>query len=329
LFPLVENLADVPFAVPAPSAPPLPILVNGVPTGAIVARSELAAQGRLHDRAITWRASGEYDLGAQSLLYATAETGYRPGGFNTAVGFETYRPERITAFTVGLRHRSANSRLQLNLEAFWWNYRDQQVSSLRPDLSTPPRNANITENIGNSRIRGVEAEVRVRATRNLELHGIVQYLDADYRSFSYVWANTGVPPLTGCPASLNPATNLYTVDCRGKQPYNSPRWSLNLEVRKGFDLPGATLTAVVDTRFRSARNIGFAYLPEQRIGPTWTSNAQLLLDLPRSRVELAAFVRNIEGHRTPEFMIYHPVSNALVAATSLPREFGIRVSLRL
>jgi hypothetical protein len=31
----------------------------------------------------------------------------------------------------------------------------------------------------------------------------------------------------------------------------------------------------------------------------------------------------------PEFMIYHPISNALVAGTSPPRQVGLRTSLRM
>lgn len=329
LFPLVDVLPDVPFPIPDAPGAALPIIVDGTATGAMVSRSELSADGRLTDRALTWRVGSEFDVGPRSLLYATVETGYRPGGFNTAVGFETYAPERITAFTLGFRHRPVHGSLQFDLEAFSWNYRDQQVSSLRPDLSTPARNANITENIGNSRIRGIEADVRLRPWRGAEARAVVQYLDADYRSFKYVYANTGVPPLTGCATALDAATNLYTVDCTAKQPYNSPRWSMNFSLRQRFSLAAADVTAVVDTHFRSARNIGFAFLPEQRIGSTWTTNAQLVFAPRGSRVEFAAFVRNIENERIPQFMIYHPVSNALVAGTTAPRQFGLRASLRL
>ena len=329
LFPLVDDLADVPFPIPNAPGPRLPILIDGVPTGAVVDRSELRTDGRLTDRAVTWRLGSEYDVGSRSLLYLTAETAYRPGGFNTATGFETYEPERMTAFTLGGRHRSADGRIGIDFEAFWWNYRDQQVSSLRPDLSASPRNANITENIGNSRIRGIEADVRGRPWPQAEVRAIVQYLDADYRSFEYVYANNGVPPLTGCATKLDQAANLYTVDCRGKQPYNSPRWSVNFSARQGFDVRSFTLTAVADTQVRSARNIGFAFLPEQRIGRTWTSNAQLILSSPSRPFEVAIFVRNIQGDRIPQFMIYHPLSNALVAGTSAPRQFGVRASIDL
>ena len=328
LFSLVTDFADAPFPVPQVRRQQAPIVVAGVPTGAMVARGGRDQESRLTDRALTWRAGVEYDVGTESLLYATAETGYRPGGFNAATGFEFYDPERIGAFTLGLRNRSLGGRLQFDVEAFWWNYRDQQVSSLRPDLSDPPANANITETIGNSRIRGVEADVRLRPWRGAQLGAIVQFLDAKYRSFEYLQANIRVPPLTGCDAKLDAGTNLYTVDCSGQRPYNSPRWSMSLNARQALQLKDLTLALVGDTHFRSVRNIGFAFLPEQRVGPTWTSNAQLILGVPRHRIEIAAFVRNIEGTRVPQFSNFHPVSNALIAVTAPPCQWGLRTSLQ-
>jgi len=165
------------------------------------------------------------------------------------------------------------------------------------------------------------------------LRAVVQYLDARYRSFTYLYANNGspiavVPPLTGCPAVLNPITNLYRLDCSAQQPYNSPRWSISPSLRQSVRIGAITVTAVADTNYRSARNIGFAFLPQQRVGPTWTSNAQIIAAFLGGRTEVAVFIRNIEGRRIPEFMIYHPISNALVAATSMPRQVGIRASMR-
>ena len=329
LFPLTLDFSGLPFAVPEQPGLSLPIVAAGIPTGAIVRRTASVSAGRLVDRALTWRIGAEADVSANTLIYASAESGYRPGGFSSGVGFETYRPERITAYTLGLRHRGMARRLEIDLEAFWWDYRDQQVSSLRPDLSTPPRNANITDNIGKSSIRGIEAELRFRPWHSGRVEAAVQYLDSRYRSFEYINANTGVPPLTGCDATLDAAINRYTVDCSAKQPYNSPRWSLTLGGRQSFKLGGLLLTAAVETHFRTARNIGFAFLDQQRIGPTWTSNAQLIAEPGNGRFEIAAFVRNIEGDRVPQFMIYHPVSNALVAVTSRPRQFGLRLGAKL
>ena len=63
--------------------------------------------------------------------------------------------------------------------------------------------------------------------------------------------------------------------------------------------------------------------PQERIPLT------LLLCSRCGHLQLAAFVRNIEGKRIPEFMIYHPVSNALVASVSPPRQIGRRAAIRL
>jgi iron complex outermembrane receptor protein len=325
LFPLVNSFVDQPLAVPAPGGRPLPIFADGRYTGAVVARSMSAGAGRFSKDQLDWRLAAEMQAAAHTLVYATVETGHRPGGFNIATGFETFGPERLTAFNLGLRHRRA--RFQLDAEAFWWRYRDQQVSALRPDLSSPARNANITSNIGNSRIRGVEVDGRAEPWARGQLRGVVQYLDARYLSFQYLQANTNVPPLTGCAARLHEAADLYTVDCSEKQPYNSPRWSLLLSARQGFALGRFVATAEVASTYRSSRNLGFAMLPEQHVGPTWSTDLRVALAPLEGGWRVWTFIDNLEGRRTPEFMIYHPISNALIAGTSPPRRLGLALSV--
>ena len=85
---------------------------------------------------------------------------------------------------------------------------------------------------------------------------VVQYLDAHYRSFTYLYANNGspiapIPPLSGCPAVLNLTANLYTIDCSAQQPYNSPRWSISPSFRQTVRIGAVTVTAVADTNYRS------------------------------------------------------------------------------
>ena len=326
-FQLYESIVDIPFLIPAIGRPALPILVNGVPSGAFVSRSDRSNTGHLVDKATTWRASIEGDVAANGLIYASIETGYRPGGFNAATGFETFAPERITAYTLGARQRWLRDRLTLDLEFFWWNYKDQQASSIQPDLSSPPRSVFITRNIGGTRLRGVEVELGWRPTAATHFNADVQYLDADYHQFSYIQANIGVPPLSGCDYSLA-LTNLYTVDCSAQRPYNTPRWSIGLGARHSFTIGPVHLTAIVRTSYRSQQTLGFTFLPEQQVGGYSTSDAQLILADPTKRFELAAFVRNIEGKRVPNFVIFHPTSNAVVASTISPRVFSLRALTR-
>lgn len=326
LFPVVQTPAEIPFGFPAAGSPPVLLRVGGVPTGAVLIRGDRSDDQRLTNHRVTYRGAIEFDVAPQSMLYASVETGYRSGGFSAATGFETYDPEFITAYTIGSKNRFFGNRVQLNVEGFWWEYKDQQVSSVRPDLAG--RITNITQNIGQSRIRGVEVEAQVLVTPTTLISADVQYLDSRNKSFTYVNQNTGVPPLTGCVATLDAAANRYNVDCAGKPGYNSPKWTLNLAAQQTIHLGEFDLVASADTQYRGARYLGFLYLPEQFAPGVWRSNAQLSFGPANGRWSIAGFVRNIENHRTPVFSSTQPIANILVSTRAAPRTYGARVAVK-
>ena len=329
LLQLGDSPAAAGLPVPATGAR-VPIIANGVNTGATITRADRVDAGRSAKFAVTtWRAGVEADLGARGVVYANVQTGYRPGGLNTAVGFETYAPERVTAYTLGARWRSADHAVSLTGEAFWWNYRDQHVSSVQPDLSNPPRNVNFTRNVARSRIRGLAGEAVLRPTARSTLFADVQYLDSRYLDYTFVQAVTGtIPPLTGCAATLTATAGLYSVDCTGERPFASPEWTLNLGARQGVPLAGGELALMARTRYVSAQNVGATLLDEQTVPAHWTSDAQVEFTAAGGRFELAAFVRNISGKRFSTFVIFHPTSNLLVSSVSPPRVIGVRAGLR-
>ncbi len=326
LFPLVDSPAQIPFAFPPFGVPAVPLIVGGVPSGAIAVRSDKIEDSRLKNSRITYRGAVEFDIAPQSLLYASIETGYRSGGFSPARGFETFAPEYITAYTIGAKNRFFDNRLQLNIEAFWWKYRDQQISAVRTDLDG--RTANITQNIGRARIRGIEAEGRFLLTPTTLISTNVQYLDAKNLSFTYNQANQGVPPLTGCTATLNAATNLYAVNCAGLPAYNSPKWTANLAAQQTIELGDHKIVLGADTQYKTKRYIGFAYLDTQYMPSVWLSNAQISFGDSADRWTLSAYVRNIENNRTQVFSSLHPIASALLAGTTAPRTYGARASFK-
>ncbi|HEX7782237.1 MAG TPA: TonB-dependent receptor [Sphingobium sp.] len=329
LFPLVDSPSQLPFAFPTTPGV-APQIIAGVPSGAIIARSDRNDNSRLGNHRVTWRAALEFDVAPRSLFYTSFETGYRSGGFSPAVGFETYQPEYIDAYTVGLKNRFFDNRLQLNLEGFYWKYRDQQVNHVGIDLSG--RTANFTQNIGNSRIKGFELDVQALITPTTLISTNLQYLHTRNKSFLYQQAvgTPGTPPpLTSCAVRLS-ATNsaLYDVDCAGLPSFNSPRWTLNLAGQQTIPLNGYNLTVGVNSQFKSSRYNGFFYLPEQRVGPTWQTNAELSFGPTDSHWSIAAYVRNIENQRIAAGSVIHPTANFLVANLSAPRTYGVRGSFR-
>ena len=333
--PLFGADAQLGFPFPAQGGAPIPVFTNPGPPGPtnplnyLVIRSDSFFDRTLKKSKTTYRAAVEFDLALRSLLYASYETGYRSGGFSAAAGFETYNPEYITAYTIGMKNRFLDNRVQLNLEAFLWDYTDQQVNFVGLDLNG--RTANQTQNVGKSRLKGFEVDGRFLVTPTTLFSADVQYLDAKQREFSYS-AGAGNPPLTGCNVSFNAAatgaTPPYTIDCAGFQSFNSPKWTINLAGQQTVPLGDYRIVLSADTQYKSAQNTGFAYLPEQREEARWTSNAQIQFGPEDERWSLAAFVRNIEDERYFTFSSTHPTAAFLTAFQTAPRTYGVRAGLK-
>ena len=319
--PLFDDPSDLGYAFPAPGGAPVPIIVNGVPSGALSIRRDIVVvDRRLNNDKLTYRGAVEFDVGPKSLLYASVESGYRSGGFSVATGFETYMPETILAYTIGSKNRFFDNRLQFNLEAFLWDYKNQQVSRTALDLAG--NNANYVQNIGSSEIKGFEVDTQFLVTPLTLIGANLQYLDAEQKDFTFPQAPDR--PLTGCPISTVTATS-FIVDCSGFPSYNSPKWTLNLSGRQTIELGENEIVLSADTQHRSSRYIGFAYLPAQLIGPSWSTNAQIKFGPSNESWSISAFVRNIENERTP---IYSIVGNArfFTFGTTPPRTYGIRLA---
>lgn len=324
LFPLVEQLSDIPFFFPAAAGPPQPL--PGAP-GTLIQRTASVINSRLSNARTTFRGAVEYDIAPRSLLYASVETGYRSGGFSAAAGFETYNPEYITAYTIGVKNRFFDNRLQLNIEGFRWDYRDQQVNHVGLDLLG--RTANFTENIGRSRIYGVEVEARARVTPTTMLAADIQYLHAENKSFIYTTGVASGPPLTGCPYAVSPNNPaVYNVNCSGFQSYNSPRWTVNLAIQQTIPLGDHQIVLGADTQYRGRRNAGFAYLAEQNLDAVWRSNAMISFGRADDMWSIQAYVRNIENNRTPSYLSTHPTAAILIAGTQPPLTYGVRGSFK-
>lgn len=311
-----------------PIVPP-PGAVAPIPgTGAIVVRQPpTIVNARLPKNRFTYRAAVEFDVAERSLLYASVETGFRSGGFSVATGFETYQPEYLTAFTVGSKNRFLDNRLQLNLEGFYWKYRDQQLAYI--GLDRAGRQSFFTQNIGRAEIYGVDAQSRLLVTPTTALNAQVQYLETNYEDFTYQVPTGMAPPFTGCATSIN-ATNprFRNVDRCGQPAFNSPKWTVNPGGDQSFAFGDYKLVATVDTQYRSSRVVGFQYQPGQIVGSTWQTNAQLGFSPADDRWSIAGFVRNIENDRDPVGANDFGIGSARVVVTSPPRTYGVRGTVR-
>ena len=344
---LVGNSDDLTIVCVAPACPAAPLFPQatypsglGLPvppsggvvpligTGAIIARSPAeAVNDGFNTGKVTYRGAVEYDIAARSLLYASVETGFRSGGLQPVSGYEIYKPETITAYTIGSKNRFFDNRLQLNIEAFFWKYRNQQLASIT--LDAEGNQGFFIKNIGRTTNYGVEAEARLLATPSTILNAQVQYLYTKYDSFHYTVPTGNAPPFTTCASSVDAANpSVRDVDCSGKPAYNAPRWTVNLGVDQTFHLRDYKIVASVDSQYRSSRWVGFEFAPGQFVGPTWQTNAQLSFGPASDAWSIAGYVRNIENNRFAVNANEFAIGNAIVATTNPPRTYGVRGSVK-
>ena len=332
----------VPFYIAEPFAVPLtqsasvtaPVVIAGPTANTLISRTDVFFNYRLSQNKLTWRGAVEYDLGPASLLYASVEKGFRSGGFNTAVVLDAnapipavYQPEYLTAYTVGSKSRFFNNRLQINVEGFWWKYRNEQIAHAATDEAGRP--GSYTQNIGSSTIKGVEAEGRVLITPTTQISTDVQYLHARQDSFAftalgYPYTNCAVTASTLAP--FRGVVPFYNVNCSGLPSYNSPTLTVNLSGQQTVLLGDYKLVLTADTQYKTSRYTYFDYATEQLQRATWQTNAQISFGPASGRWSIAAFVRNLENDR----QLASPVAfNGIVSAfLTPPRTFGGRVAVK-
>ena len=291
--------------------------------------------GDLSFEKFTWKAGLEWDAGPQSLVYANVATGFKSGGFFVAQPpNNTFAPETLTAYTIGAKNRFFDNKLQLNIEAFYWDYNDQQITFVGGVRTAGGifAQGSTTVNAGKSRIYGAEFEARFAPSRNDLFSLNVQYLNGKYDSL--ITANfspTGAPVTTGCRTLgsrlANPGVNgarFYDIDCSGRPTVNSPEWALNLGYERTFELTG-DLNLIFGARgnIESSRFMNSNFRPEERQGSFAMADAYATLE-DRGGWNITAFINNITDEEVLARAGTRPILDFPVATLRPPRTYGVR-----
>ncbi|MEN3747417.1 TonB-dependent receptor [Sphingomonas sp. HF-S3] len=295
--------------------------------------------GSLSFEKFTWKAGIELDAGPASLIYANVATGFKSGGFFVAQPpNNTFEPESLTAYTVGSKNRFLDNKLQVNIEAFYWDYRDQQITYVG---GVPTGNGlfgqgSITVNAGKSRIYGAEFEARFAPTRNDLFNLNVQFLDGKYGSLTTAnFSPTGAPVTTGCVTTgsrlANPGVNgarFYDIDCSGKPTVNSPRWALNLGYERTFELTGdLSLIAGARGNIESSRYLDANYREDQKQDGFAVADAFLTLE-SQGGWSLTGFINNITDEEILARAGTRPILDFPVGTLRPPRTYGARLGFK-
>lgn len=137
--------------------------------------------------AVNWRLNASYDVGEDSMVYATISTGYKPGGFrlggiqddfDTPENESVVENEEITAYEIGYKGTIAEV-LSINAAVFYYDYTDIQVELDILDQRSGIVTAKLA-NASSAEIYGFEAESTWAVTERVTLLANYSYLQSEY-----------------------------------------------------------------------------------------------------------------------------------------------------
>ncbi|NOW44716.1 iron complex outermembrane receptor protein [Novosphingobium sp. SG751A] len=283
--------------------------------------------GQYRDGNTSWKVGVEFDPRPGSLLYATARTGFRAGGFTVGTQ-NNYKPEHLTAYEIGSKNRFMGGKLQLNASAFYWKYKDQQVSQLQLyylngiaiGQTSYPSNFN-----GN--LYGAEVDLQAFVTPNDRIG-----IDALWTKGKY----DSTPPV----ATLNTSALVSQYNL-GRN--NLPEWTIVGNYEHTFHLAnGSRLVAGGRVHYESSAVLRIIDPALLTPGDIRNAYAKLDMDLTwhdaKDRFTVQLYVQNLtdkavvgvgSGGQTALGTFFRPSSNVAGARSATldpPRTFGLRLT---
>jgi iron complex outermembrane receptor protein len=131
--------------------------VNGTVT------TRIPFEGKKSWNRFDWKLAAEADVAPDSMVYASVQSGYNQGGFSTApatiIGNQAslFEPMTLIGYTLGSKNSFIDGKLTVNLEGFYYDYKNYQVSSRSPVTAQ-----NEVFNADKATIYGVDIQARAK-----------------------------------------------------------------------------------------------------------------------------------------------------------------------
>ena len=170
---------------------------------------------KLHENNVSWRAGVDWHPAARTLVYASVSKGYKAGSFpvNAASSFVSLSPvtqESVLAYEVGAKSRLLDNKVEIEGALFYYDYKNKQLASNRPDTLGVFGILNALVNVPKSAEKGAELSVRVYPVRGLTLSAQATYLDSYVRDHFMSFDQFSTVP----------------IDFHGQRFPNTPKWAV-------------------------------------------------------------------------------------------------------
>ena len=209
------------------------------------------------------------ELAKDVFGYATYSSGFKSGGFNIGGLQDSFQPEKLKDYELGIKADMFNHRLRTNFSAFYYKYSNLQVN-VTQGLAL------VTTNAAKARLYGVEAEISALPVDQLRLSLNGGWLYSEYLDYMNVF---------------DPAHNGIEVNLSGNELTNAPRFQATFDVGYTFHAPMGDLTPRVNASWTDKIYFSSFNVPYSTQSPRTELN--LYLDvLARNGWSGSVFIKN-------------------------------------
>lgn len=262
------------------------------------------SSGAVEDSTVDWRLGAEWDVADKSLVYFSAATGHRPGGFNVLADENAslaepgsfFEDESLIAYEVGTKNRFYNDRLQVNGALFHYDYKDYQLTDIYavfPTLAAQFVN-------GDASISGAEIQVQTLVGPEAIIDMAVTYLATELQETVAVGF-----------------TNLL----KGDDLAHAPEVAVRFGYEQGFNLDIGHLVSKIDLRYTADQYLNTENKPANFQESYVSGDFTLLFNPVDSAWSVSAYVKNFTNKVVQTFTV------GSEANVSSPRTFGVSATV--
>ena len=255
---------------------------------------------------VDWKLGIEFDAAEETLVYATAQTGFQPGTFDVFPDAVTEASE-LLSFTVGARSRLAGGRLVFNNELFYYLYDDLLTQAF--DAATGTNFLTSAD----TRIYGLQSDIAYApaSLENTQFSFSLGYLRARYDDF------------------LEDSLDVFNDN----EMQNAPEWTATLGIVHDWLLPaGAYIRADLSSRYESGFWGNFSHSPGMYQAGYTKTDVAITWHSGDGRWSAGLWAKNLENSDVQSAAATgNPLTDPGPGAPFLeaPRTYGLRVTLNL
>ncbi len=272
--------------------------------------------GHYSKNKVDYRADIDYHFTDELLGYAQVSTGFKGGGVNPRPFFVfqavKFNPETVTNYEVGIKSSWLDRTLRVNVDAYFANYRDIQLTLSSCPFLNPPPLAGIPLpcalpfNAGNAHIKGVELELEAHPLPGLDINASGSYLDFNYTSLS--------PYPTGVTLGM---TSPFTAKWQG---------SAGIQYRLPIGDAGS-LTPRLDVNSRSRIFTNAVNGPLNEVSGYTVANARITWQPKKDNWQVALEALNLTGrfYWLNKFDLTGAGGGSVTGTPAAPREVAVEI----